>query len=256
MLFSFRKRWLLSIFGLGVLVLLFLFRYELLLKFQLHRLGKLGCTSVALAPAESSEVIGGCRKFWAHRVDSYERFKKLRIRFAGLETDVVFNSATKKFVINHPPGRSTGLLLDKFLSESHGSITKLWIDVKNISGSEVRGAVTAFEELDRFYGIKKRVIIESSSAELVNALASYGFEVSFLVPSPTLKEITPLSPAVKFVSQEDTYIDKLKELYPGKKILTWALSFNNYFDLAHLKSLMSDTSIFVVLINVKSKNYR
>jgi hypothetical protein len=62
-------------------------------------------------------------------------------------------------------------------------------------------------------------------------------------------------PQVAFVSQEDTYIPLLKKHFAGKKIITWALSFNNYFDLSHFRSLTADTTISVVLINCKSKGH-
>jgi hypothetical protein len=64
-----------------------------------------------------------------------------------------------------------------------------------------------------------------------------------------------LKPEVSFVSQEDKYIPLLKKHFPHRKIITWALSFNNYFDLSHFRELVADTSIQVVLINCKSKGY-
>jgi hypothetical protein len=230
------RRWWYGAALLAIAVLLLvIFRLELLFAFQRMRLGNINSD-----------------KLWAHRVNSYQRFNYLKDYFPGLETDVVFDKSIDNFRVYHPPAHPTGLNLDLYLKELKN---KLWIDVKGIDTTSYNQALQYFNKFD---GIKPYIIIESSDTAFVNLLALHGYMTSWMVPVEWLQQPAlqaALRPEVAFVSQEDTYIPQLKKHFPGRKIITWALSFNNYFDLSHFRELVADTSIRVVLINVKSKGH-
>lgn len=205
-----------------------------------------------------------CQKLWAHRVDSYARFLYLKDYFSGMETDVVFDSTIQNFRVYHPPALPTGLCVDDYFKVP-GPHKGLWLDVKGIDPGEYMHAVNFLLKCDRLYGIKKYVIIECSKMEFINLLARSGFTTSYMVPPKYLQHDTPgqvtdsvrqqLLQEVTFVSQEDIFLPYLKKRFPGKKIITWAISFKNYFNLSHFRSLINDTDISVVLINCKSKAY-
>jgi hypothetical protein len=182
-----------------------------------------------------------------------------------LETDVVFDASIKKFRVFHPPAMSTALMLDEYLKLLKPLNKSLWIDIKSVDTTNYPEAISFFMHCDQLYDIKKRVIIESSQTRFINMLAARGFITSWEVPAVYLKPDTSprtidsvkqqLLPDVQFVSQEDNFLPMLKAHFGERKIITWALSFNNYFDLSHLRSLIADTSVRVVLINCKSKGY-
>jgi hypothetical protein len=261
-----KRRWFYgAVIGVAVL-LLFVFRLNLLFAGQRMRLSQLHCpaknrTSLS-APLDQLPV---CEKLWAHRVNSYERFLYLKDYFSGLETDVVFDKAVNNFRVYHPPAPPSGLLLDVYFKELKAGNKGLWIDVKGIDTAAYQQAVDYFETCDRLYNIKKYVIIEASVTRFINLLAERGFATSYLAPSEYLQPEMPvrvtdslaqqLLPAVKFISQEDRYLPALRSRFHNRKIITWALSFRNYFDLSHFKSLINDTAISVVLINCKSSGY-
>jgi hypothetical protein len=224
-------------------LLLFVFRLELLFAFQRMQLSKLVDND----------------KIWAHRVNSYERFNYLKDHFPGLETDVVFDRSINNFRIYHPPAAQTGLTLDVYLKELKHLEKSLWIDVKGIDTAYYGQALVYFKQYDSAWGIKPYVIIESPDANFVNLMAANGFTASWAAPLRLLQAgglTDPLNAQVSFVSAEDKYIPLLKKYFPRRKIITWALSFNNYFDLSHIRELVADSSIRVVLVNCKSKGYR
>jgi hypothetical protein len=252
--------------GIVVLALLFGFRLNLLFAFQRMRLNQLGCAAgnrdSLSAPIGQLPV---CEKLWAHRIDSYERFLYMKDYFSGMETDVVFDTAIHNFRVYHPPAPPSDLLLDVYLKELKAGHKGLWIDVKGIDSTACNQAVEFFNTCDRLYNIKRYVIIESSLPRFINSLAVAGFTTSYYIPADYLDPQTPirvtdslekqLAPAVKYISQEDILLPAMRSRFPNRKFITWALSFRNYFDLSHLKSLINDTSINVVLINCKSKGY-
>ncbi len=250
----------------GIIILLFLFRLELLFAFQRMRLNTLGCAyNERVRPVTQLDKLPPCEKLWAHRVNSLERFTYLKEYFSGLETDVVFDTAINNFRIYHPPAPPADLKVDAYFRQLKSLNKGLWMDVKAVDTATIIKAADFLTSCDQLYGIKKYVLIESSQIKFINLLAERGFTTSWLVPRMYLEREAPgqainsikqqLSPRVRFVSQEDTFLPYLKTRFSDKKIVTWALSFNNYFDLSHFKSLMADTSISVILINCKSKGH-
>jgi len=245
--------------------ILFLSGYDILFAFQCMRLRQLGCNEAGkIISGKTGMPVNGCEKFWVHRADSYERLTRLSPYFPGLEADLVFDQQIKKFRVYHPPAPPGNLFADSYFQFIKTSGKKLWLDIKNIDSTEFNDAIRYFLESDTIYGLKQHVIIESSQINFVNRLAKLGFTVSYMASSWHLERkdlyetqaAGKLLPEVKFVSQEDIYVDRLKEIFPGKKIITWAIAFKNYFDLSHYRTLLADSSVAVVLINIKSSDYK
>ncbi len=242
---------------LVVAALLCFYRFELLFSFQRFRLRQLDCNSQLSSPPKKVLSLNACDKFWAHRVNSYERFELLSPYFAGLETDLVFDTLLKKCRVYHPPEPAADLFADRYFQSIRLSGKKLWLDIKDIHAAAFSDAIVFFEHSDSLYGLKANVIIESSQIDFVNRLAKLGFTVSYMaLPDSFAVSAVKLVPEVAFVSQEDIYLDKLKTNFPGKKIITWAISFRNYLNLSHFRDLLADSSVSVVLINVKSRYYK
>jgi hypothetical protein len=242
--------------------LLFAFSNSLLFAFQRMRLGQLDC-SVDKRQIAGSNIanLQGCQKLWVHRVNSFERLQVIQDHFGGFECDLVFDRVANTFRITHPPAPANDLTADDYFRWLKSSGKKMWLDVKDFQPADVEAGVRYFLQSDSLYHIRDQVVVESSEPALVNRLATAGFIVSYLVPPQFLEGNSGdtginLLPEVSFVSQEDRFVAALKRRYPQKKIITWALSFDNYFNLSHFRSLLSDTTIGIVLINIKSRHYK
>jgi hypothetical protein len=81
------------------------------------------------------------------------------------EIDVMFvqDSSRGYFEVGHDVGDNIGRELEVFLEAMapHG-VTKLWLDFKNLTDSNLAAALTELDRLDSLYGIRKTAIIESS----------------------------------------------------------------------------------------------
>ncbi|PZR02934.1 MAG: hypothetical protein DI539_27185 [Flavobacterium psychrophilum] len=242
--------------------LLFAFSYSLLFAFQSMRLGQLGCSVDKRQIADSGIAhLQGCQKLWVHRVNSFERLQVVQDHFGGFECDLLFDPAAQTFRITHPPAPANDLTADDYFRWLKSSGKKMWLDVKDFRPADVEAGVRYFLHSDSLYHIRDQVVVESSEPALVNMLAAEGFIVSYLVPPQFLEgnsrdTVVSLLPEVAFVSQEDRFVAALKRRYPQKKIITWALSFDNYFNLSHFRSLLSDPAVAIILINIKSRHYK
>lgn len=242
--------------------LLFAFSNSLLFAFQRIRLGQLGCTVDRRQIADNAITnLQDCQKLWVHRVNSFERLQVVQDHFGGFECDLVFDNAAKTFRITHPPAPANDLTTDDYFRWLKSSGKKMWLDVKDFRPGDVEAGVRYFLQSDSLYHIRDQVVVESSELALVNMLAVEGFIVSYLVPAQLLEghggdTVINLLPEVAFVSQEDRFVAALKRRYPQKKIITWALSFDNFFNLSHFRSLLSDPAVGIVLINIKSRHYK
>jgi hypothetical protein len=250
----------------SLLIILFLLRHKVLFSFQKIRLQQLGCAGKdRLLQQQALGSLTPCQKLWVHRVNSLERLNDVKDDFAGVEADVVYDDVSKEFRVHHPPALAGKLTSGDYFRILSGQHKFLWLDVKGLGEDQFIDALESFEKSEAQYKISKWVVIESSEMKFANLLALKGFITSYLVPVELLenerqkKSFTmknELSPDVRFVSGEDTYIDQLKASFPDQKILLWAISFKNYVQMAHLNSLINDTTVNAVLINIKTSNYK
>ncbi len=224
------RKWLLVI--LLILLVAWISRMELISWFQYQRLRSLQCTNY--------DQPDPCfAKLWVHRVNSLERFNLVKDRFKGCEADVVFDSTDNSFLVYHPPSDYKQLKLEQLLQVALGNQKKLWLDTRGVDSLCMRKAFEKLEVMNQGLNFKGAVIFELYDLKAANYFAAGGYQVSLNIPPAYLQEnadlqsfCRQLSPGVKFISQESKYVNRLKKAVPGKKILTWSLSFNNYFHSA------------------------
>jgi len=255
LMFSLRKIFILLL--IVILFCCFYYRKDILFRFQYHQLKKIECRT-----NNSLNLPCFTNKLWVHRVNSLQRFHLVKDYFQGIETDVYYDSSIHNFRIWHPPeNRPFDLYMESLLKEVKASNKKIWLDMRGVDSSNAQPAINIFEKKIQEYQLKQNVLTELYDVTAANCFAQHGFAVSLNVPPAILNkhndEITgwkqQISSQVKFVSQSVEYVDSLKNKFPGKKIITWSLAFNNYFHIEKLKKLADDTSICIVLINVKSR---
>ncbi|HEX6916040.1 MAG TPA: hypothetical protein VF145_12415 [Chitinophagaceae bacterium] len=243
-----------------IAVAVWCFRYELLFRFQYARLAGLSCQ-------QSDFQNDSClNKLWAHRVNSIERYRLLEGKFAGLETDVTWDGEQKRFLVYHPPLEGRPVLLDSFMQTADTEKNMMWWDTREVTSADTAVILRSLNQLDRKHQLKMNVVLEVYDTAVANFLADHGYWVAQNIRTEWLQKYTrevqwdqlrrSISPRVSFISQEDRYVPMLKEHFPGRDIITWAIAFKNYFNREHLGSLVQDPQVKIVLVNVKSRYYR
>lgn len=246
---------------LTLVVLGWVFRYELLFAFQYNRLGGLSCQHDGADFVNDSCL----NKLWAHRVNSVERYRFLKGRLAGIETDITWQSLEKKFRVYHPPGKEDAILLDSFLRVVDLQAEMLWLDTREIPVSDTAAVLAELDRFNKSYKLKLNVVIETYDMVIANYLAENGYWVALNISPGKMSSYNQqqwkayrdsMSAEIAFVSQEDVHVPFLKQHFPGKDIITWSIAFNNYFNRAALKRLVNDPQVKIVLVNVKSRGYQ
>lgn len=245
-----------------LIVLGYIFRYELMFRFQYARLKGLSCQ------ADKTDFINdSClNKLWAHRVNSTERFEKLKGKFSGYETDIVWDAQRKTFIVYHPPLEHTPVSLETFLNTANTDKEMFWFDTRETPPSDTSNILSEFDRLDKAHRIKMNTIIEVYDVNVANFLAEHNYWVALNINTDWIQKSSresqwqelrnSMSPMISFVSQEDVYVPLLKQHFPDKDIITWTLAFKNYFNRAHLKELVNDDKVKIILVNVKSRYYK
>jgi hypothetical protein len=235
-----------------LLLTVYLFRYPIFYRFQISRLRSLSCAK------------DGCfSRIWAHRVNTIERRKYLS-EFLGYELDVIY-TGPKGFAVLHPPDKVVGdtLRLETYLDKADFSKHRFWLDTRFIDSSNMKEALVALNKLVRRYPAGfNNCILEVYYLPVARLLAASGYNVSFNVSQRWLDNlpgnrslqdsVKEILRDVKYVSQDAAYLRVVKQIFPDKKILTWHLAINDFFNRKELKALLSDPQVEIVLVNIKT----
>jgi hypothetical protein len=112
-------------------------------------------------------------RLWAHRVNSLGDLQEAKAIFAGVEADLVFDSASNSFRVRHPPKPDTGLSLDAYLaSAADRPRLRLWLDWKNPTPGNISAAMAELNRLDAKYRIRGRTLVETPSEANFPRIAS------------------------------------------------------------------------------------
>jgi len=256
------KIWLCLILLLTTAAVCYFFRYEIVFRFQYSRLQSLEGLD------GRSDHSNYPQRLWVHRVNSLQRYDWLKHKFSGFETDIVFNDSSGSFSVYHPPLSKEGdtLSLDKFLSHVDLDRNFFWLDTRWVNASNALAALAALKATGKRESLKKACIIELYDAGAAEAFAHDGYLVGFNTNTLLLEkmEIDKLFRdsigahlrSVTYITQESHRLMLPKKMFPGKKILTWHLTFNDYFNLKPIQRLLDDPQIKIILVNIKSPYFR
>jgi heptose-I-phosphate ethanolaminephosphotransferase len=212
-------------------------------------------------------------KLWLHRVDSIERAVRMARVWAGMEIDVVFDSAAGYFDVGHPPLPPSGISLDSLL----GAIPSVgrhyfWIDFKNLSDGNARAACEQLQDLARRHGLVGHMIVESPNPRALGCFTSAGFYTSYyLFPDQGIEAMddgslrryyeevrSNLSASrVNAVSSSYESLPFIEKYLPGTDALLWYLAHDrNLRTRAVLAYLTARPEVRVVLVRRLSPGYR
>lgn len=238
---------------LVILLAVYLFRYPIFLQFQYLRLRSLECKSGSCLP-----------RIWAHRVNTTNRYNQLKNKFKGFELDIIY-TGPKGFAVLHPPDQTGGdtLLLETYLTQADMHNGQFWLDTRFLGPSNMEEGLIKLNELAARYPIRQQCILEVYFLPVAQLLAENGYAVSLNISQRWLHDlpnnrllldsVTRSLQHVSFVSQDAAYLSTVKQLFPGKKILTWHLAINDFFNRKRLKELLADPQVEIVLVNIKTR---
>ena len=212
-------------------------------------------------------------KVWLHRVDSIERAVRMARAWAGMEIDVVFDSAAGYFDVGHPPLPPSGISLDSLL----GAIPSVdrhyfWIDFKNLSDGNASAACENLRGVARRRGLVGHMIVESPNPRALACFTSAGFYTSYyLFPDQGIEAMDDgtlrryyedvrrnLSASrVNAVSSSYESLPFIETYLPGTDVLLWYLEHDrNLRSRAVLTYLTRRPEVRVVLVRRLSPGYR
>ncbi|MEG1267098.1 MAG: hypothetical protein RSE19_11535, partial [Myroides sp.] len=173
------------------------------------------------------EYVGYQSKVWAHRVNTLDKLNYTQKFYQGIELDLVFDSITQTFDVNHPPDPSIKLDLDTYFSNINNKEIKLWLDFKNLSEHNAEKYAEILDQLTKEHSLKREnILVESPEISCLQGFKNKGFKTSFYLP-----QLVGLADETKFVS----IIDSIKQLlvkYPTTGISCNANAYeviNEYF---------------------------
>ena len=120
-----------------------------------------------------------------HRVNTLG--KMLEITNTGIrafETDVLFRPEGGFFEVGHDAEVMTGMTLESFLEKVPRDFEKIWLDIKEVTNTTIPAINKRLLELDKKFGLKGRVIVETNDESGAPSLLSdSGFHLSYYLPT-------------------------------------------------------------------------
>lgn len=212
-------------------------------------------------------------KVWLHRVDSIERAVRMARAYAGMEIDVVFDSAAGYFDVGHPPLPSAGISLDSLLGAVPGVGNHyFWIDFKNLTAGNAPAACRVLLGIARKHGLAGHMIVESPNPRALGCFTTSGFYTSYYLfadqgigtmdaASLTLYyqdvKANLAESNVNAVSASYESLPFIETYLPGTDALLWYLEHDR--DLRYravLAYLTHRRDVRVVLVRQLSRGYR
>jgi len=138
-------------------------------------------------------------------LNSIEYIFKNNIR--SFEIDLLFRSIDEEsyFEVGHHVETATGVRFEVVLKLIQPyQPKKIWLDIKNISESNIDAVLLELKKLDSLFDIKSIVLVESSTTTgRFSKLSSAGFHTSYYLPTDQLLDLMEENVPVKLVDQAD-----------------------------------------------------
>lgn len=120
-------------------------------------------------------------KVWAHRVNNPDYVADKQSKFMGLEVDLIFSEHQDLLFVGHDaPDTTKNILFSdwlKKLSKAQRKDTYYWLDIKNLSVDNAEQLAQRLKYIARKYHIKDRLWVENTSAEALEIVKEYDFQV-------------------------------------------------------------------------------
>lgn len=215
----------------------------------------------ALKPISKNYII-------PHHVNAKGILKEILIDgFDALEFDLIFrNEGGGYFEIGHGSKSLSGVRFAEYLNIlQHHSISKIWLDIKNVSEENIPLLLIRLLYLDKIYGLKKRAIVESSITDAsFSRISEAGFHTSYYLNTSSILRLlrkgnnADLSERAQDISeqikgQKTSAVSFDSKLYPFvKKYLEKIIDRSTVYHTWDLTNPLANPDFIEVL---KSKEY-
>ena len=205
-------------------------------------------------------------KVWSHKTNTLKKLYEAKSTFCGVELDLVFDTTTSVFDVNHPPDKSNGLSLDTYMKRAGSSPgLKLWLDFKNLTRENETIALKSLNLLVAENDLdKSNIIVESTEVCLLNEFNKSGYLTSYYLPGnisrlekmeqeKVLFEIQMVlkSCPQTYISTEYKDYELVSEYFPEEKKLIWFTVYGGLNIISArvlLYKLLLDHNVEVLLI--------
>ncbi len=123
-------------------------------------------------------------KQWKKAVNTIDKLNALPETQSGFECDVYFYSGKNSFEVHHDWGNSSGLDLESLLLQYQKQklTASIWLDFKNLNDSNAVPSLKYLIQLKDRFNLQKKILVESSRADLLGSFADSGFFTSYYTP--------------------------------------------------------------------------
>ncbi len=209
------------------------------------------------------DYIGHYDKIWAHRIDDQSRLKSAIKYFKGVEVDLVYNSEKNYLDVGHPPAKSIGLSLDKYLSNLTNKKPYIWLDIKNLNITNAVEIHALLEKLCKKYQYPKdKFLVETRYPEALPIFTKNDFICTYYLPYHIYKreesekqkilfhinEILKAQPTIGVSAAYKDY-DILHKNFPTKNKYMWIIESTRNRKLSLTRKILKDSTVKVVLIS-------
>lgn len=212
-------------------------------------------------------------KLWLHRCNSIEKMEEFAAEYPNIEVDIVYRGHGL-FDITHDADTTFNLSIETFFARIGKSGSRIWLDIKNMTPSNVGSMFHDLDSLRCRRGIaRQQLIIEGSSPDALATFTHKGYYTSFYVPYDKPSRLTE--------SAKQACLDNLRAIADSRKVraisfpgwwystikqqlgrnidlLTWKHRTSE-FELRALpegQSMLRDPQLKVILIKAKGHYHR
>lgn len=121
-----------------------------------------------------------------HRINSIGKLHDVwSTGYRSFEIDILFEQGDSSFFLIGHESKTSGERFDFLLdSVQTDQIQKIWFDLKNLNEDNYQAVLTELEALDRRYGLKNRIILESGTRhEWFKIFRENGWHTSYYAPT-------------------------------------------------------------------------
>ena len=172
-------------------------------------------------------------KLWLHRCNSLEKMEEFEDEFPNIEVDIVYRG-NGIFDITHDADTTFGLKLDSYFSKIGDTEDKMWLDIKNVSPSNVDEMEESLDSIREVYDVDTdQLIIEGGDYNALETFTEDGYYTSYYVPFDKPWKLSR--------EEKDSCICKLQDIADSKK--TCALSFPGWWYVPIKRNLHRDIDL-------------
>jgi hypothetical protein len=226
-------------------------------------------------PVEKSATLNGIQfsqKIWVHRVNTVDRANILLPKFAGIEIDVVYDSALDVFDVRHRDIESVGLSLEHYfelLDEKYRPY--YWIDIKNLTTDNELRQYDRLHKLAKKYDLLDRLVVESTNTAALTRFTDAGFRTSYYLPHVEIESLSEAdiedwvmsvrrglnSGRVRAISADYSMYPLIEKYFGDADTLLWAgFRYDKASQRDQIDKITAIERVKVLLVRQPSEHYR